>query len=300
MTDNIKSVLKNTPVILGTAQIINNYGITNNYKRTVNQALDILNVSNKLGIFTYDTSKVYLDAHKTIETFIKKDFEKFCIIEKLNSNDIAIYDKESRPVHWPWLNTYKLNGGTLCLMLHNGIDYLNKACRKNLQNCKEKGLANFIGISVYDPDILNKCLNYGGFDLVQCPVSIADRRFCNTKLLKKINDQNIIINMRSIFLQGLLLKMPQKKISFFNEYKEIFLNYENLFPDYEKKILLAIKSVLEDIKASIVVGVESSSQLKTIDRMLKLKKNKYLMADIIKSRKLWGSLPKQAIDPRKW
>ena len=106
--------------------------------------------------------------------------------------------------------------------------------------------------------------------------------------------------MRSIFLQGLLLKMPLKKISFFKEYKEIFLNYENLFPDYEKKILLAIKSVLEDIKASIVVGVESSGQLKTIYRMLKLKKSKYLMSDIHKSRKLWGSLPKQAIDPRKW
>lgn len=300
MTDNIKSTLKKTPVILGTAQIINNYGITNNHKKTVNQALDILNMSNHLGIFTFDTSKVYLDAHKVIKRFITKDFEKFYIIEKINSNDIAIYNKESRAVHWPWLNKYKLNGGNLCLMLHNGIDYLNKDCRKNLQSCKEKGLTNLIGISVYDPDILNKCLNYGGFDVVQCPVSIADRRFCNTRLLKKINNQNIIINMRSIFLQGLLIKMPVKKISFLREYKKIFVDYENLFPDYEKKILLAIKSVLDDIKASIVVGVESSNQLKTIYKMLKLKKNKYLMADIRKSRKLWSSLPKQAIDPRKW
>ena len=66
--------------------------------------------------------------------------------------------------------------------------------------------------------------------------------------------------------------------------------------DYEKKILLAIKSVLDDIKASIVVGVESSRQLKTIYKMFKLKKDKYLMADIYKSRKLWSALPKNSID----
>ena len=143
-------------------------------------------------------------------------------------------------------------------------------------------------------------MDYGGFDVVQCPISIADRRFCDSRLLKEINKQNVIMNIRSIFLQGLLVKMPVKKFIFSKEYKKIFLEYEHLFPGYEKKILLAIKSVLDDIKASIVVGVESSKQLQTIYKMFKLKKDKHLMTDIYKSRKLWSNLPKNSIDPRKW
>lgn len=291
---------KKTNVILGTAQIINDYGITNSSKKNLKQALNILSTSNKLDIYTYDTSKAYLGAHKSIENFIKKDFSKFNIIEKLNSEDLASYNRESRATHWPWLNDFNSQGGNICLMLHNGLDYLKSDCRKDLQSCKKKGLAQLIGLSVYDPEVLEKCLSYGGFDVVQCPVSIADRRFCNLNIIKKIDKQKVTLHLRSIFLQGLLLKMPIKKIPFLDEYKQIFFKYDSLFPDYEKKILLAIKSVLDDIKASIVVGVESSRQLKTIYKMFKLKKDKYLMADIYKSRKLWSALPKNSIDPRKW
>ena len=123
-------------------------------------------------------------------------------------------------------------------MLHKGQDYLNKSCRKNLQGCKEQGLVNFIGISVYDPEVLKKCLEFGGFDIVQYPMSIADRRFCDSILLKKIKAQNVVMNIRSIFLQGLLLNKPNKKFSFFNNFMKIYLEYENLFPSTEKKFYL--------------------------------------------------------------
>ena len=64
-------------------------------------------------------------------------------------------------------------------MLHNGVDYLDLDCRKKLQGLKEIGLIKYIGISVYDPIHLNKALNLGGFDIVQFPMSLADRRFVN-------------------------------------------------------------------------------------------------------------------------
>ena len=78
------------------------------------------------------------------------------------------------------------------------------------------------------------------------------------------------------FWQGLLLNKPIKKFAFFNSFKEIYLEYDKLFPSTEKKILLAIRSVLEDIKSSIVVGVENKAQLNSIYKMLKLKKQKIL------------------------
>lgn len=300
MKINIEKIFKEKQLILGTAQIINNYGITNNTKKDLEQAIDVLKEAEKLGIFTYDTSSKYLGAHNVLEKYIKKNYNNYTIIEKLSCQNIKVFNKEKKALHWPWLNKFILKGGNVCLMLHNGQDYLNKSCRKNLQGCKEQGLANFIGISVYDPDVLKKCLEFGGFDIVQYPMSIADRRFYDSILLKKIKAQNIVMNIRSIFLQGLLLNKPIKKFSFFNNFKKIYLEYENLFPSTEKKILLAIRSVLEDIKGSIVVGVENTAQLNTIYEMLKLKQSKSLMTDIYKSRKLWSNLPDNAIDPRKW
>lgn len=300
MRKNIYKIFKEKNLILGTAQIINNYGITNNTRKNLKQALDVLKESEKLGIFTYDTSPKYLGAHSVLENFIKKDHKNYTIIEKLSSENIKLFNKEKQALHWPWLNKFSIKGGNVCLMLHNGKDYLNKSCRKSLQGCKEQGLANFIGISVYDPEILKKCLKLGGFDIVQYPMSLADRRFYDSSLLKKIRAQNIVMNIRSIFLQGLLLKRPIKRFSFFNNFEEIYQEYEKMFPSNEKKILLAIKSVLEDIKGSIVVGVENSAQLNTIYKMLKLKRSKNLMSDINKSRKLWSTLPTNAIDPRKW
>ena len=264
-------------LILGTAQIIDNYGITNNTRKDLAKAINVLKEAEKLGILTYDTSPTYVGAHNVLENFIKKNYNKYTIIEKLSCQNIKVLNKEKKALHWPWLNKFILKGGNICLMLHNGEDYLNKSCRKNLQGCKEKGLANFIGISVYDPDILEKCLEFGGFDIVQYPLSIADRRFYNPILLKKINFQNIVMHVRSVFLQGLLLNKPIKKFAFFNSFKEIYLEYDKLFPSTEKKILLAIRSVLEDIKGSIVVGVENKAQLNSIYKMLKLKKSKKIL-----------------------
>ncbi len=300
MEKDIYKIFKDKPLILGTAQIINNYGITNNTKKNLKQAINVLKGAEKLGIFTYDTSLKYLGAHNVLENFIKNNYNNYTIIEKLSYKNIEFFYKEKKARHWPWLNKFILKGGNICLMLHDGQDYLKRSCRKYLQGCKELGLANFIGISVYDPEILKKCLEFGGFDIVQYPLSIADRRFCDSILLKKIKTQNIVINIRSIFLQGLLIKKPIKKFSFFDNFKDIYLEYEDLFPSTEKKILLAIRSVLEDIKGSIVVGVENTAQLNTIYNMLKLKKTKNLMTDIYKSRKLWSNLPDNAIDPRKW
>ena len=49
--------LKINNLILGTAQIMNNYGITNNTRKNLEQAINILKEAEKLGIFTYDTSR---------------------------------------------------------------------------------------------------------------------------------------------------------------------------------------------------------------------------------------------------
>lgn len=289
----------NKSLILGTAQIINDYGITNKNKKNNIQALTVLKNAKDMGIYTYDTSKIYLKAHKVLESFITKDFNKYTIIEKISSAHAALYNKNNKAVHWDWLNGFNDSGGNICLMLHNGADYLDENCRKDLQDCKKKKLVSFIGISVYDPDILNKCLELGGFDIVQYPLSLADRRFCEPKLLKKIKNQNISVHARSIFLQGLLISEPVKKFSFLREYKKIYHDYDRLFPSQKKKIFLAIKSVLDDIKASIVVGVEDSEQLQTINEMFH-SEQKSFMNDLCKSRKLWASLSKKSLDPRKW
>tara|TARA_B100000242_G_C43021134_1_gene475215 strand:+ start:559 stop:1443 length:885 start_codon:yes stop_codon:yes gene_type:complete len=292
------SNLKKTPIILGTAQIIDDYGITNRSTKTRNDALIFIQDIIKLGITVFDTAKKYKGAHEVLQKSIKKDFKKFTIIDKISKKDILSIKKNFFG-YWDWVNKFQSLGGNFCVMLHNGVDYLDIECRKNIQKLKEKGLARFIGISVYEPSHLKKALDLGGFDIVQFPLSLADRRFCELSLVNKLNKMEVMSHVRSVFLQGLLLSNTSKDFYFQKDFKIAYQKYDQKFPSFKKKVFLAIQSVVNDIVASIVIGAESIKQVNDIINAYhsndSLNKN-----DLLQSRKIWSHLPKDAVDPRKW
>ena len=62
-----------------------------------------------------------------------------------------------------------------------------------------------IGCSIYTPQKVKHVLNDYDFDIIQCPYNIFDKRLVRSGLLKMI-EKKIKLHLRSIFLQGLLLK----------------------------------------------------------------------------------------------
>ena len=61
-------------------------------------------------------------------------------------------------------------------------------------------------------------------DIVQVPINVIDRRFIRKKFINYCLENNIKIQARSIFLQGLLnaKKIPKKFIN----YNDIFLKWQ--------------------------------------------------------------------------
>lgn len=294
----MKLNFKKTPLILGTAQILEDYGITNRNIKTKHEAILFIKEIIKLGINVFDTAKIYRGAHEALQNSINKDYRKISIIDKISKNDILSLDKNFFG-YWDWVSEFQSLGGNFCLMLHNGVDYLDLDCRKKLQGLKEIGLIKYIGISVYEPIHLKKAIHLGGFDIVQFPMSLADRRFCELSLVNKLNRMNIISHVRSIFLQGLLLSGVSKNFFYYKYFQEVYKNYDKKFPSYQKKVFLAIQSVINDIQASIIIGAENINQVKDIIKAY-YSKDSLSKNDLLWSRKIWSGLPRDAIDPRKW
>jgi aryl-alcohol dehydrogenase-like predicted oxidoreductase len=65
-----------------------------------------------------------------------------------------------------------------------------------------------IGVSVYHPEELEDLLHLEDLGIVQVPLNLYDQRFLNTDWLGKLKEQGVVIQARSIFLQGILTLSP--------------------------------------------------------------------------------------------
>ena len=111
------------------------------------------------------------------------------------------------------------------LFLHQPSDLLGAhgpALRDALENCRRRGVAMRIGVSIYEPMELDSLLDVMAIDVVQAPLNILDRRLINTGALKHLNNLGIAVHVRSVFLQGLLLMSSSERNNRFPEWTELW------------------------------------------------------------------------------
>ena len=72
-----------------------------------------------------------------------------------------------------------------------------------LDSLKIRGLVKYIGISIYDSSDLHD-IELDRLDIVQLPLSLYDQRLHFDKTTHMLRERNILIQLRSIFLQGLI------------------------------------------------------------------------------------------------
>ena len=165
------------------------------------------------------------------------------------------------------------------IMLHDISDLKTKYGKKllhNLKLLKRKKLTSKIGISIYRPyEIKNIYMDYKP-DIIQIPLSPLNQSFIKSKYLNLIKSKKTIIQVRSIFLQGLILnnkKIKNKNIKIYKMIKKFDTWCK------EKKIskLDACLFFLRGIKKLklITVGFNSNNELKEIMISFKKKYKKY-------------------------
>ena len=283
--------MKTKSFILGAAQIGTNYGVTNSKILNLKETEKILKVI-KNRIEFIDTAIAYNNSNIILN---KLNLKSFKINTKLNvkKNSNLFQIKKDFYNHLEILKKREVN----ILFIHNVIEFLkNKEVKdiiKFLIYLKKLKKIKKIGASVYEEKELFALNKFFKVDIVQVPINVIDRRFIRKKFINYCLENNIKIQARSIFLQGLLnaKKIPKK----FIKYNDIFLKWQEWCDENNMSKTQACIMFINNLRhiKNFVIGVNNLSEIEEILNF-KVKKKE------INFPKLFQNKKKQIIDPRKW
>jgi len=282
-------------LIIGTANFGGTYGISSQKKIVTDSIEQILSMAQDNGINHFDTAKSYGDAEIILGKFLDKSQplfidSKIALPECESVNSIVDAVNQSLSVLGiPKLNTLYLHNADL-LSGNNSL-----IIQKGMEKVLDLGLADNLGVSVYTFKQLKEVnAEFPLLSTFQILENICDRRLIYLKELVDFINKGNVVNIRSVFLQGLLLmslkNLPDKlqkathSLQDLNKYAiENHVNVLDLCIAYVKKIPWV---------GNYLVGVESPSQLKEIlESSFELKEN-------------WETqispLPEELKDPRFW
>jgi aryl-alcohol dehydrogenase-like predicted oxidoreductase/RimJ/RimL family protein N-acetyltransferase len=265
---------------LGTAQLGMKYGINNRFgKIKINEAKNIVNYCEKLGIRSIDTAISYGNAEKILGKIGIKNFKitsKLPYIEYEKIKDIEKMVKSSIKN----LKIRKLN----CLLIHSSknIEKNTFLILNKMKELKLKGLVSEIGISITKFHDIYKIVNNYNFDVIQLPYNIIDRRFESQKIMNLLKKKKIKIQIRSIFLQGLLFKKYPEIPSFLKVHSSDLLKFRDfLSKSKSTKLSYMLNFVYRNqFPKNYIFGIDGLKQLKDI---AKIKVNNKLNFNGLKS-----------------
>lgn len=276
---------------LGTVQFGMDYGIKGQKQPSVEQAVDMLDYATQNGINTIDTANAYGSAEDVVGAFLEKKTiarDKLFIVSKFRPNllDDVGQDKYyeimrnnlentlSR-LHTDYLNSY---------LLHSARYIFDDEIIDTLNRLKADGLAERVGVSVYEPEEAKKCIERPNVDFMQLPYSIFDQRMEKAGVFEYAKNNNIQIHSRSAFIQGLILMEEDEIPPFLSKAKPIVRKISLLCNRHGiSRIALAMNYVKQQSRIShLVFGVDSIEQLKEDIRIFGENMSKDIIADIAK------------------
>ena len=202
-------------IALGTVQFGIDYGINSTEGQVQpNQVERILRYARSKGINLLDTAPAYGSSEKVLGQI---GTENFKVVTKTRHFDsLEINDSDVNLLNNDFYNSLKnlRQDSVYGVLVHNADDLLKSGSEKifkQLQKLKHAKKIVKIGVSVYDHSQLQTILDNFDVDLVQLPFNILDRRMVDSGMLAKLQEKDIEVHARSIFLQGLLLMSEQNR-----------------------------------------------------------------------------------------
>lgn len=200
---------------LGSAQWGMDYGVSNSTGRTNDPEISrILRAARESGIDLIDTAALYGGAEQALG---KQSLDGFKIVTKTPkfaksqvTVDDAKYLLETFQRSLDFLRVDSVSG----LMIHHADDLLvpgGEYLIEALSLLKNRGVAQRIGVSIYNSLKLEQLCDSLQPDIVQLPLNVIDQRLLKDGSLAYLHGKGIEVHVRSAFLQGLLL-MPMSKV----------------------------------------------------------------------------------------
>lgn len=246
----------NNRIILGTAQFGQVYGLRNSKIIEKEKVFSILELARDKNIVTLDTAEAYGNSQQIIGEYHKHSSAKFNINTKLKSlGSPSEFDRKIDQL-LEVLNIDRIK----TLMLHSVLD--DASIFNDYLNISKDRIDDF-GASIYlNEDIKKLDLNF--IKTIQIPFNLLDNYSARKDLINTLIENKVNIDVRSIFLQGLLTMEPIN--SNHDIHLEIIKNAGILHGKLEKKYSLKKYALcypfMHDNINGIIIGVDSREQLK--------------------------------------
>ena len=260
-------------ITLGTVQLGINYGINNSDGMPSEElAGQILKSAIDGGITSFDTSAAYGVSEKVLGNYFKKQQSKPLIITKFNvrnyENPLSAEEVRKKIISQVENSLKDLGYNRLPLLLMHSEDdltYYKNAVLDTLNGLKNDGLVDKVGISLNHFSFVDKVLNNDIFEAVQVPLNMMDVKNVTSGATKKLADNNIMVFVRSVFLQGLFFKDPDTLPNgILQNAKEPLKKIRKIAEEENMSIAGLAISYIRDLEgvSSLVMGAEKPSQVK--------------------------------------
>jgi aryl-alcohol dehydrogenase-like predicted oxidoreductase len=287
---------------LGTAQLGMKYGVANQigYLNS-EQALELIHTAWMHGISKFDTAQAYGKSEEVLGACLRQ----------LDIKNPKIYSKYSPNVDHTDANLLSklldssleiLGVETLAgLTLHREelLSLWNKSLGGILNGFKQDGRIQSIGISVYSTDLAIEALKKKDIDYIQIPTNVLDRRFEVARIAEIAAENGKHIQIRSIFLQGLILMDRARIPDGLGAVVPYLDMIDRLCKEYEiSRIQLSIAYIRESFpNATLVLGAERVSQIEQNIDNYKLDIAEHIVHEV-KTR--FNNVPELLLNPSKW
>jgi aryl-alcohol dehydrogenase-like predicted oxidoreductase len=250
---------------IGTAQFGLDYGISNSLGRiNLNELNLIFNYMKEINLYEFDTAQTYGNSEDLIAKLFAttKSFGKTKVVTKFSlSKSYKLGDIENLVR----ISLDKLQNESLFgVLLHNFQDYKKyPALWNEMLELRSKGLIENIGFSIYKPDELNNILEDKlDINIIQFPFNVFDQRF--KRYFTELFSLNILIYVRSVFMQGLVFLDPMV----ISEKLGIAKKHIKLLRDISNDSGFSINSIClnyalsQSLVSKVIIGVTSLEELK--------------------------------------
>jgi aryl-alcohol dehydrogenase-like predicted oxidoreductase len=244
--------------VLGTAQFGIPYGINNRIGIPNEQDIAaLLDSAYDQGIQKLDTASAYGYAQKNIGQFHRSCNKRFKVYSKVTIDQL--FDKNFLSNILNECLIESLEG----LAIHNLSTKLSSIEMKQLKKLADGVSIKKLGCTVYTLAEFQFALDQKIFKYIQIPFNVFDSKEEKIEMMNKANSQDIFIQVRSIFLQGLYMISPQNlppNLNLFSKPLEKINHLSQMNNLSLHEVILRYCLSFDQI-AEILFGLESREQL---------------------------------------
>ena len=256
---------------LGTVQFGMDYGVIGQKKPSLDYCVNCLDYATQNGITAIDTAEAYGTAQEVVGAFLQKKTiprESLNISTKFKPNVLDDFqpgeykkviverlEATLRTLHTDYVDAY---------LFHSARYVFNQEMLEALNSVVDMELARTVGVSVYEPDEALECIRNPLIKFTQFPYSLFDHRMKDAGVFEAAVNSDCNIEVRSAFIQGLILLDEEEIPEFLAEAKPIIKKLKKIAADTGiSRVALAMAYIKrERIVSHLVFGVDSIEQLK--------------------------------------